>query len=316
MSNQTAEERIRSLSEFMAEHEHCDAGFRLVRGAGHDRLAIACAGCATRLDYPGYEEAPAALRGAPREAPVFPIRAATAAATAESSDGGAPPSASSPEPAFVNARRPGGRIPLWLAALVAVISVTAATLVFRWATSSDPATQTAGAPEVQPPGEPERPAPGDQGRGDAGSGAQGSGGEDAKVPLQTIQTGAFTIRAPRPWTGDRVGAAFLYQPRSDAPVGVEILHEDDPGLTLDEVAGFAELLLTERHPDASISDPTESSMAPGALELTARYDQGTEVAIVLAAGDYRYLIRFWIGTRATPGQAHDARRLVRSFQPK
>ena len=299
----------------MTEHERCGAGFRLVRGEGRDRLAIACAGCGTRLDYPDYDEAPAAPREDPVEAPVFPIRAATTATTAEASDGGEPPSESSPGPAFVNARRRGGRIPVWLAALVAVISVTAATLVFKWATSSDPATQTAGAPEVRPPGEPQHPAAANQGPGDASSGAQGSGGEDAEVPLQTIQTQAFTIRAPRPWTGDRVGAAFLYQPRSDAPVGVEILHEEDPGLTLDEVAGFAELLLTERHPDASISDPTESSMASGALELTARYDQGTEVAIVLAAGDYRYLIRFWIGTRATPGQAHDARRLVRSFQP-
>ncbi|MGI8632804.1 MAG: hypothetical protein ACR2NA_09725 [Solirubrobacterales bacterium] len=174
-----------------------------------------------------------------------------------------------------------------------------------------------------PPGAPSG-APGAEGADPAppAEGADAPGGEapDAadpatgELPPSEISATRFFVAYPEGWRRSNRDDGLTLQPASGT-VAVRIYLDKRPDLTLDDMAARARPLLTEGRPEAEVSEPSKRRDGK-ALGLRATFDGGTESALVLERGDWRYLVLRRESADASKTRTNEARAVEASFRPR
>jgi hypothetical protein len=126
----------------------------------------------------------------------------------------------------------------------------------------------------------------------------------------------FRTRVPRGWTDAVRDTAVYFAPAgASPPVKVSVYFERNPSLPPAQMASAAAGLLRQRHPGASPRRPRRARMGGRpAMSVAAPHRGGREVALVAAAGGYRYLVIETIARKADRGDRADARRLIEGLK--
>jgi hypothetical protein len=339
----------RGIARFLADHQHCDAGFDVRRQdePGSGKLKITCLGCGQSVSYRAGEANGIAAAGldfggtnglthggisrlepeaAPEvvAAPSGPRRAGSAGPDAPTARGTArrarrPKPA--PKPAAPPAAAPEGRhgvrgwLPVGLIALLIAAGLTMIAIgLFR---SGDDGDQSPATPAAQPAPAPEAPAP-------APAPEEPSTPAPAPKPQaanpsaldRQVVAGRFAIGLPPGWN-ESGGASegYAFEPRGGA-AGVTVFFEEG-ARPLGELASGAQQFLADAHSGANVGAPTAVRFGGGpARQVSATYGGGEEVAFVLARRGYSYLVLRRVDRGASTAQAADAEAVAVSFRPR
>jgi hypothetical protein len=331
----------RGIARFLADHQHCDAGFDVRREnePGSGRLKITCLGCGQEITYKAAEagelagiglpavngEAAAAVeeprppqppqptppRAEPgRERVPGPPRRDRAAATVR----GFPP----PRPS----RRASPRIPSWIPLiLIGALIAGGVGMIILGLTREDeqpqaPAGTAAEAPAEQtPPSDEaaEEPAPAEPAAPPAGD-QPDAAPADVELTQRTFAR-RFEIGVPAGWEdGVADGAVSLSAPGDTAEIRVFFEKGERP---TGELAGAASSFLQGEHSGAEISAPRQIRVAGRrAARVRATYGGGEEIAIVLSARGFAYLITERVDRGASPQVEAEADAALQSFRPR
>ncbi|MGH2955536.1 MAG: hypothetical protein ACRDL6_00880 [Solirubrobacterales bacterium] len=326
----------RGIALFLADHQHCDAGFDVRRDeAGSGRLRITCLGCGETVDYRAAEAGELAAG--------LPMKVAENGGEAGGREPAVPAPPEPPRaaaPPELRPRRPASssrwsRIPGWVsAALIGALVVAGLTMVAIGVLrddgeqAQDPTpTQTTPQPETTPQQAPpegageQQQGAGGQGRAQPGEGTtqpQGAGGAAAgaeDVPLRQRRfADRFTIGVPPAWDhGAEGGAVVITAPGATAELNIFFEGgERPPGRLARAAADF----LDQRHQRGKIrkSQPVRVGSRRG-LRVRITYPGGEEVAVVVAAKGFSYLVLRRVDRGASPDISRQAEAALASFRP-
>ncbi len=291
------------LSAFLVEHDACGAGFDVSHpaGLGNGSLRIVCRGCGAGFDYaPGIVEIEREIELEPVGATVTPLPVPPREpATAEP---GPPP------------RRPGPTLPRERIVTVALLLFALAALVFaviRLSQGGDDDTQPAReAPSVSAkPAPAPAPAPATT-EAPQPAPAKVKAGSDVRV-----HTTLFSLVVPASWTSRGSGAATVYSPTGVAPsASVEVFYERNPTIDRGEMVAATAQLLGSRAGGAVGSPRYLRSGDDPAFELEANGPRGTQTALGVLAGPYRYLVIANAADRVSAANRAALRRALAGFR--
>lgn len=348
----------RGIARFLADHQHCDAGFDVRRDeAGSGRLRIACLGCGQGVDYRAAEAGELAAG--------LPVTTAENGELEDRSEpsGAAPPTVLSdpiPRPPFgrrgrvamppgLRQRRPvpqsRRRVPRWVSAVViGALIIGGLTMVAIGVLSDDgeqagtptqpesdrgeAAEGTATAPDGQgaADAEPNTPQGGggaaeEQGAGTRQQGGSQSDGNASSAP--GAQAAAlerrrfarrFAIGVPPAWERDaRGGAIVLTAPGATAELNVFF---ESGGRPHRQLARAANGFLAQRHRGAELEKWRPMRIGPRrGLRVRVTYPGGEEVAVVLSAKGFSYLVLRRVDRGAPDDIGQQAEAALASFRP-
>jgi hypothetical protein len=282
------------VADFLAEHQACDAGFDVTRdeGPGSGQLKIACKGCGKTVEYRAAEAAEMAS-GPPLdngEAP--PVRPAPSATPPPS------PEPVSQAPGPVSPQEPPSgprlRLPSRLAnLLIAVVIVGGLGLIVAGLLRSDDDSDSPGSAASGDPAQEARPAEPEPTVPPEEPVAEAPPSESAAAPALRRRAffDRFAIGVPRGWRASTPGGNLvLVAPGGAARVRV---FSDSPATDPSRLAGPTADFLAEEHPGASVSKPERIRFGDGpAVQVRAVYEGGEEVAAVVSAGGFSFLVTY------------------------
>ena len=285
----------RDISRFLATHEACASDFEIRRtgGGDHTRLEVACGGCGEAAAYDASE--PGALRAL--EAAPVPQRVSRVTRAELERWLPAPPA-----------------LPWWVpnAYIAAVILIGLALIgvgVTRPGSGGGPATDTdtgtAPPPALNATPAPVGPAPDPE--------PEQRRAEAPELDRITVLD-RFRIGVPDGWLrGMLSGAVVLHSPAgAEVRVFLERRRHD-----LDALARQASQFLAAEHPSASVGDRARIRLGDRrAIRLRARWDDGREDAVVIAASGYAYLVLSRVDNVAPDRVADEAEATLSSFRPR
>jgi hypothetical protein len=303
-----------AIARFLAAHQECDAGFDVHResgGPGGGRLRVTCKGCGQSVEYRVAEVGEFAAAGL------------EAVNTAEGGDAGArraeaqatrPRDQSRPPRRTREQGHPG-----WLPrALIAALLVGGSALALvgllnsggadREASGGDRATAPVTITPAVPSPTPAQPP----------AATPGGAGAPPPVRLDTRSVpGVFAIGVAPGWesgtSGDvSAGTVTLTAPGDYAQVSIQFESGERPA---DELADSAAEFLDDRHPDGQVAAAAPIRIGPlTGRRISATYPGGTDVAVVLSANGYSYLVIRQLEGAAPARTARDADAMLASFR--
>jgi len=328
----------RGISRFLADHEQCDAGFDVnpEQGAGSGRLRITCQGCGSSVTYRAGELPEATGLAMPEPAPNGKPTAeappeAVAAAPARTRRPSPPPSApagagagaaagrktaSAPGPAAAPSWRPPARRLLWLGppggvrrwlplAAIAALIVTGLVMIAVGLLRDDDGSETAAPPSEEPVAQ--APAPAEP------EAVQPSPAEEIDL-RRRVFVQRFALGLPSGWSGGQEGGAVVAEP-GDGDAAVRVFFE--PGARpLGSFSRAAAGFLAAERDGARVGEP-ESIRHAGrpAMRVEAVFGGGRELAVVLSAGGFSYLLLQRVDRSASGSAEAEAEAVLASFEP-
>lgn len=284
---------LKALRQFLFEHESCGAGFDVSHpnGLGSGRVSTRCRGCEAVYEYTSepmelertgeLAVAPGAAAGlavAPREEIDNAINAAVPSTT-DVLQQPLPPAAKSAPGSPPRRRR---RSP-WPAGG----AIRAGLAVFALAVLVLAAVRL------------------------LNQSGEDSGNE------QTIETKRFTLTVPRAWEQRRAAGGFMFSPPGNGPVSVQVYYEEAPGMGVQAMISQTVGFLRSRDNGAHLSRPQRLEVGGRpSFKLAASGPAGSQVALGVLAGPYRYLAIESVDPGA-PGIARaQAARALSSFKAR
>lgn len=287
------------IARFLADHQHCDAGFDVRRGdkATAGRLRITCDGCGESIDYKAGEASDPASTGValPEPSNGIPVTTTPDAPTLEPTNGSqadadavGAPDPPSPDAGGPTGRRPRRWIPLALiAALIAggIGMIAIGLLRSDDGQGGDGAQPVASQPDV--PATP--PAAG------GGEPAATGPGADTAPPADTVAlnrrtfAARFSIGVPEGWSASgSADGATIEAPGSTAEVSVFFGRSDLAPLAF---ARRSEPFLAARHRGAEVGAPRATSFQGSrAARVRVTYRGGAELATFASIGGVVYAL--------------------------
>lgn len=132
-----------------------------------------------------------------------------------------------------------------------------------------------------------------------------------------IKEARFELIVPTSWTKKAADGGSLFAPAGDSPVSVQVFYENDPAMSKDTMASQTAGFLRSRDPSATVGSPQDRSVAGDpAFELHAVGDAGTQVALGVLAGKYRYLVIENADPGTSPTLRREADRVLTTFRPR
>jgi hypothetical protein len=349
-------ERFRSggahgIARFLAEHQGCNSGFDVRRDEqfGTGKLSITCGGCGASVEYRAAEAGELAAGGPqpgpvpangseaalpPPPAPADPPPAAPPAGAVPPFSAPPPPSApfapgvptpltrrAAGTPTFPgmnraqpSSRRSSGRVPGWLSvALIGALILGGLTMIAIGLTKEENQQPAATPPSGQAPAE------GKQGQSQAQPQAQkpatGEGARGAVALNRKTFQDTFSIGVPRGWNeGTENGGIALSAPGSTAEIVVFFQQGETP---LPQLAQGARGFLAQRHAGAQVGPPQPTRIgAQRGLRITAAYQGGEEVAVVISAKGFSHVVLRRVDRGASPDLEQQAEAALASFKPE
>jgi hypothetical protein len=308
---------LEGLSRFLILHERCSAGFDVSHpaGVGSGRVSIVCRGCGAQHEYltstieiqrevqfqvRASDSVPATpatipqgdLAGLPRHEPP------TAAEEAPP-----PPAAPAAEKRRIGGLT-GARAGTAALLLIALTALIFAIVRLAGNSSDNKVATTAGGPAgegattpAQPPAAPQ-PTP-------------------AETPgLRKVTTQSFSISAPAGWRAKSIGTALRLAPGKGAGAMVRVYSDKRPDLSLSEMGRLSGQLLRREHPGGSLSSIRRTAVGgTAALKVRVRFKGGSESALAIAHGAFRYLLLVSVSSNASAATRRDAADVVASLRP-
>jgi hypothetical protein len=342
----------RGVSRFLAAHEACASGFQITRTgeAGRPRLRLLCQGCGQRAAYAAGdagllgeevevkpsseagESTPAPKRFrrrfAPTSAPVAPSAAGPAPAQSPAPPKRpVPPESPAPPASKLEGWLPApAALPWWVPNVYILVVIAAGIGLIAFgviheqngggnegsAFEPPQSTQTAPAPQEQPaPSAVPSAARPAQGVPTAPSAAALRRAKKKLDPVEVL--GRFTVGVPEGWSQGTSGGAVVFRPDDgEAEVRVFLQPGAEP---LNRLERDAARFLRQERDKVAVSDPESLRFGPTkARELRARYDGGTETAVVLAADGYSYLLLGQVDSKTPPSLDALTVAALRSFR--
>ena len=324
-------ERFRStgssaVAGFLAEHQGCDAGFDVTRdqGPGSGRLKITCKGCGETVEYRAADAAETAVGPPLDNGDAQPLHPAPDDLASPSPS--PIPSGRRPVPRVPSPRRSVG-LPAWLPVLLiaAVILAGIGLIVAGVLRSGDDSGSEGGtassgqAEESRPAAPQEEPAPttSDPTGGPAPTGSDPAGGPapQAVVLRRERFVGRFAIGVPQGWSRAVPGGNVVLTAREG--VAQIRVFSDSPATDPDQLAGPTADYLESQHPGASVSKPRRVRFGGGrAIQLRASYQTGEEIATVVSAGGFSFLVTYRKGNQAPAQVVEKGDAAYASFRPR
>ena len=322
----------RGIARFLAEHQHCDAGFDVRREdePGSGRLRITCLGCGQTIAYRAAEAGELAAAGVDLGAPNGDVPASVE------------PVAPPPQPAAV-APPPGVRpvggltrrpqpispapyrrgIPGWIPVLlIGALIIGGLVMIVIGLTRSDseqagsgPATPAESKPapgggKSEQPAQPAEQAPAPQeGEGGTEAPAGGAVALDKRTFLDR-----FEIGVPAGWEAGSSGEnVVLKAPGGVAAVSIVTQQGEFPDSALTQ---GARSFLTTEHAGADLGSAERVRLGGRpATSIRATYPGGVDTAYALSAGGVSYLISNRSDRGASAEISAQADAAVQSFKP-
>lgn len=180
--------------------------------------------------------------------------------------------------------------------------------------SANSANSPAGNPGgVQPP----TPASGQQ--GSANEDKTGDGKSTARVQAgeRLVKTSRFSLVVPAGWTKQTTDVGLLLAPSSTAPASVWVFFEKNPGMNRSTMASKTAGFLRARAPGGKVGDPKWLKVGGHpAFELHDRGRSGSQAALGVLAGPYRYLAIESVETAAPKSVRAAASHALHSFRTR
>jgi hypothetical protein len=329
----------RGIAQFLAEHQHCDAGFDVRRdeAPGSGKLTITCQGCGQTVSYNAAEVGEIGAFDLPQEGParVEAPEPADRTPADKGPNGTRPPVRSEssglvsggPGPRPAEASRRSG-LPRWLvpgliglviAAGVAMIAIGLLRSGGDGETEEPPAPTQAEAPppaetQQQPtqtqPTTPETTTP------DATPAPPAETPATGGVNLRTRSFGTFSVGVPAGWSASReADGASLEAPGSTAGLTV-IGGSSDLSAIEFARSPETELFLAGRRPGASVGDPKPVRFdgRPGARTIVT-YSGSEEQVTFTSQGGTVYALIVRIERGASAQVEDEAAAALASFEP-
>jgi hypothetical protein len=304
----------RGIARFLADHQHCDAGFDVRRDeTGTGRLRITCLGCGATVDYRAAEAGELAA-GPPVQTAENgePEGSAEPVARAAPPPVPAPPRSESGRPApLAKPRR--SRIPRWVsAALIGALIIGGLVMVAIGVLRDDgEQAGTATQPEVtQPEAAPPQSAP-----PESTAPENDQPGTEAAQLKRRRFADRFTIGIPPGWDrGVEGGAVVIIAPGATAELNVFF---ESGGRPARQLARSARSFLSQRHGQGQVGKTRPVPVgARRGLQVRITYPAGEEIAVVVSAKGFSYLVlrRVDRGASADIGRQADA--ALASFRPR
>jgi hypothetical protein len=295
-----------AIARFLAEHQECDAGFDVHRQSGPAGgvLSVTCKGCGQSVAYRVAEVGEFAAAG---------LEAIDVGTGREARVGRAEsrPAATPDRPRPRGARK--RVLPVWLPRALIAAGIAAVGLALVPLLDSDKGDQeapageqanTATAPVTSAPVAPAPPA------------VQEDGGAPPPVRLSRRRTpGVFGIGVAPGWESETTSGGNLTLTAPGDMAQVSVFFEFGEREMGDFTEGASEFL-DDRHPDGRVGPPRPFRVGPlSARRIIASYPGGTEVAVVLSAGGYAYLLLKQVDHGAPERISRQADAQLTSFRP-
>ena len=296
----------RGIARFLSDHQDCNAGFDVRRedSGGTGRLSITCKGCHQAITYKAAEAGelaagPQLANGGsilgdppvPQDPPAEGFRPVPRHAPSRSTDR----AMKGWIPVFLI----GGLIVAGLALIAAGVLPTGGDSDFE-APTTTPTEASAPAPGPAPPPEqaapPPKPAP------------------EVKLRRRDFED-RFAIGVPAGWeAGPGDGTISIASPGGLA--GIRVFSEPGEAPAV-ELARGARGFLADAHDGAAVGKPKPLKLGQKrGLSVTATYDGGEEIAVVLSGSGYAFLVLRRVDTDATPAATTEADAALFSFRAK
>ena len=180
----------------------------------------------------------------------------------------------------------------------------------------NPAPDKPSQPTAKPEPQPATPKPQNDQRPPQGK----SKVESTTVPgpgEKVVKTERFSVIVPSGWQQRDAAGGSLLSPPGGSPVSVQVFYENEPGMTKQVLAAQTADFLRSRDPGAKVGAVKSKSIAsnPG-FELPAVGAAGSQVALGVLAGPYRYLVIESADPNAPTSTRKQADRALESFQPR
>jgi hypothetical protein len=295
-----------AIARFLAEHQECDAGFDVHRESGPagGRLRVTCKGCGQSVEYRVAEVGELAVAGL--EAIDIGTGRQARVGRAESQPAAAP---DRPKPRRARKRVP----PAWVPRALIAAGIAAVGVALVAVLDSDEGAQEApGGEQANTATEPVTSAP----VAPVPPAVQEDGGAPPPVRLSRRRTpGVFGIGVAPGWDSETTsgGNLTLTAPGDTAQISV---YFESGEREMDDFTDGASEFLDDRHPDGRVGPPRPFRIGPvSARRVIASYPGGTEVAVVLSAGGYAYLLLKRVDHGAPERISRQADAQLTSFRP-
>jgi hypothetical protein len=181
--------------------------------------------------------------------------------------------------------------------------------------------QTPPAPHaVQPSSQAARPTPHAAPPANPAGATHGSPSAPSRAEEQLVATANFAFLVPRGWTQREEGDGSLtVEPPGGTPAAasVQVFYEYNPDLSLPAMSAATADFLRSRPPRGAVSSPRQvRHHGDPAFELTSSGRAGSQTALGVLSGPYRYLV---VATRergASPRLQAATERALAGFRPR
>jgi len=323
---------LSGLSRFLVTHEGCAAGFDVSHpaGVGSGRLAMTCRSCGATYEYATatieFEREIELSRPAPT--PIAPSRLASAA----SKQGAAPRAGARPKRPGAPPSPPGKR--RRLSSRARDRAIVAGLLVFAFAAlafaglriarevSGGNSATPVGPSAIQrpqttkPAAQPATAAP--RNRSSARRQAQATTSPAQPVVRQkSVRTALFSLRVPSNWAKHAAQGGLTLSPASSAGASVRVFYESNPSMSIQTMSAKTADFLRSRASGGAIVSSKRLRIGdhPGFL-LRDHGPAGSETALGVLAGPYRYLVVARVKAGANASARSAAIRALHSFRPR
>lgn len=135
---------------------------------------------------------------------------------------------------------------------------------------------------------------------------------------QLVETDRFSVIVPANWAQRSApGGGTLLAPAGSAPVSLQIFYENDPSLSVPQMSAQTANFLLSRDQSAAVSSPKKLRLAGDpAFELRANGPAGSQAALGVIAGPWRYLVIVSEDPGTAKSAKAEAMRALISFQPR
>jgi len=133
-----------------------------------------------------------------------------------------------------------------------------------------------------------------------------------------VETNRFSVIVPKDWAQRPAsGGGTLLAPPGSAPVSLQVFYENDPGLSAARMSGQTARFLRSRDPETTISSTKRLRVSGNpAFELRADGPAGSQAALGVLDGSYRYLVILSEDPGTSKSLADEANRALKSFRPR
>ncbi len=275
----------RGVSRFLAAHEDCGAGFQITRtgGPGRPRLRLLCQGCGQRAAYAAGDDGLVGDEAPPEDNGVTTVES--------------PPPKADPGSGAADWLPAPAALPPWIpnVYILLVIGAGIALLAFGVMRQDDDGGGDSG-PAFGPQQPAQLPAPVTNSPEPSPPVVAAEPPisprlvKRAKAQLDPVSVlGRFTIGVPDGWSQGTSGGAVVFAPSDDR---VELRIFLQPGAEpLNRLERKASGFLKREHPGARLAPADSLRLGKNkARELRVTFKGGSEVAVVLSAEGYTYLL--------------------------